>query len=173
VSLDAVADIELTVGSPPADAEPPAPLPLERAQSIDCGGVRIALPFTWARNIVESFVLSAAPLAPAWLAGAANIDGQIVPVVDLAAWLDAGQAQAIDRKSRLLLGGSGDDAFALLFSGLPALVRWAPAGADAQTPAALRAHVVGAAVVADADQQAVPVIDMAALGQAWVSELSV
>lgn len=169
MNADAVADIDLSGATPPEQAQ----TPLERAQAIDCGGVRIAVPFSWARNIIEHFVLSVAPLAPTWLAGAANIDGHIVPVVDLAAWLDGGRQQTVARRSRLLLGGSGDDAFALLFSGLPALVRWSPGPAEgAALHPLLRSHVMGA-VVAAAGEADLPVVDMAALGETWVSELSV
>lgn len=167
--VDAVAEIDLPVEAPPE----PAAVPLERAQAVDCGGVRIAVPFSWARNIVETFVLSAAPMAPPWLAGATNIDGKIVPVIDLAAWLDAARVQPIDRHSRLLLGGSGDDAFALLFSGLPALVRWQADADGGVTPhPMLQPHVIGAAAVA-VDEAALPVVDMAGLCDTWVSELSV
>lgn len=169
MNASAVAEYEAPLDVPTAPVAPPP----ERAQTIDCGGVRIAVPFSWARNIVETFVLSVAPLAPPWLAGAANIDGHIVPVVDLAAWLDATRAQPIDRRSRLLLGGHGDDAFALLFSGLPALVRWTPTQTDvAELHPMLRPYLKGMAAVEDGDA-ALPVIDMAGLGEAWVSELSV
>lgn len=154
-------------GAPPAE-------PLRRAQAIDCGGVAVAVPFDWARNVVEVFDLRPAPNAPAWLAGAANVDGRILPVLDLAAWLDPALAQAIDRHTRLLVGGDADEGYALLFRGLPMLARWAP-GEEAANPRAdkLAPFVLGRASVAGPQPGAArPVIDARGLGQAWLAELT-
>jgi chemotaxis signal transduction protein len=100
-------------------------------QAIRCGSLRVAFPYGWANTIVEKFSLTAVPRAPAWLAGAANIDGQIYPVVDLAHWvLSGGRAMSSNAShaktssaARLLIGGihsnNGDDRLAVLFNGLP------------------------------------------------------
>ena len=58
--------------STPADAAPTATQPsqdepLLRAQAIACGGVTVAVPFAWARAVVEDFDVSPALNAPAWL----------------------------------------------------------------------------------------------------------
>lgn len=145
-----------------------------RAQAIDCGAFKVAVPFDWARNVVEDFDIIPAPSAPPWLVGAANVDGRIVPVVDLAAWLDTGGAQAPQRRCRLLVGGHGEDSYALLFDGLPMLARYSAGGACAGAPGLLAAHVLGEAVIAGAAGGASrPVIDARSLGDAWAAELAV
>jgi chemotaxis signal transduction protein len=154
-----------------APAEPEEPL--RRAQAIDCGGVPVAVPFDWARNVVESFDLSPAPNAPAWLAGAANIDGRILPVLDLGAWLDPASAQALDRHSRLLVGGDADESYGLLFRGLPMLARWAPSSDAPATADKLAPFVLGQTRDLGPQPGATrPVIDARGLGQAWFAELT-
>jgi chemotaxis signal transduction protein len=151
----------------------------ERAQAINCGGVQVAVPYSWARNVVEQFDVAPVPNAPAWLAGAANVDGRCVAVIDLALWLDPETPEllppeATARRSRLLLGGEGDDAFALRFQGLPALVRSQPDGT-----AALVAGISGAAaerltpyVQGCAGDSQLPLLDLPALAQQWAAEMA-
>lgn len=101
---------------------------LDRAQAVRCGDRWFAFAYGWARSAVESFDLSVAPNAPAWLVGAVNVEGRILPVVDLLAWTEPGRWQdAQDRHARLLVGGEGEAAVALLFQGLPRLVAVLPA----------------------------------------------
>jgi chemotaxis signal transduction protein len=91
---------------------------------VRCGERWIAFPYGWAKSAVERVVLSAVPGAPAWLAGAANVEGRIVPVIDLLAWGHPGQGIDVHAKdARLLVGGDGDDSVAVLFQGMPRLVR--------------------------------------------------
>jgi chemotaxis signal transduction protein len=87
----------------------------------------MAFPFDWARMIVDEFELSPIPKSPDWLLGAANVDGNIVPVVDLAKYLGVSSQQSSNAQQRLLIGGllSGqsadvaNDAVGLAFMGLP------------------------------------------------------
>lgn len=110
-----------------APAEAPVEPAFERAQAVRCGERWLAFPYGWARSAVEQAVLTAVPGAPPWLAGAANVEGRIVPVIDLLAWTSPGQAiDAEARDARLLVGGQDDDAVALLFEGMPRLVRVSP-----------------------------------------------
>ena len=108
------------------------PVPVQRlAQGITCGQWALAFPFDWARQIVESFELSAIPKAPPWLMGAANIDGNIVPVVDLAIYFGSAVAGVSPvLQQRLLVGGivgtEVDEAMALAFSGLPQQLKYQP-----------------------------------------------
>jgi chemotaxis signal transduction protein len=100
-------------------------------QAIICGGWSITLNMQWANTIVDAFELVKIPRAPDWLIGAANIDGGIVPVVDLSLYFVPNAVpMAVDRHHRILVGGkredgaeggsSGNDSvFAILFSGLP------------------------------------------------------
>ena len=99
-------------------------------QAITCGGWSIALNIQWANTIVDSFELVKIPRAPSWLIGAVNIDGSIIPVVDLSIYFVPNAApMAIDRHHRILVGGrrgesteggaGNDGVFAILFSGLP------------------------------------------------------
>lgn len=99
---------------------------MKLAQGILCGAWALALPFDWARQIVDEFELSPVPKAPPWLLGATNIDGNILPVVDLSVYLGLATASAPQRQ-RLLIGGTIDassadstgDAICLAFEGLP------------------------------------------------------
>ena len=161
-------------GETPTTAPQEPTEPLLRAQAIDCGGLGVAVPFTWARSVIEEFDLSTAPNAPVWLAGAVNVDGRILPVLDLAAWLDETAAQPIDRHSKLLVGGEGEDRFALLFCGLPVMARYAPGAVDSGLATALAPFVLGVAGLSGARaQERWPVIDARALGEQWMGELVV
>ncbi len=147
--------------------------PLRRAQAIDCGAAKVAVPFEWARNVVDRFDISVTPNAPAWLAGAANIDGRILPVLDLAAWLDPADAQASGGHARLLVGGDAEEAYALLFHGLPMLARWSPGAAPAVPHQKLIPFVLGQATLAGLSPGAArAVIDAPGLGRAWLAELT-
>ena len=108
----------------PASPAVEAGATVERAQAVRCGPRWVAFPYGWARSAVEQVPVSRVPGAPAWLAGAANVEGRIVPVIDLLAWCRPGQAVDADAKgSRLLVGGEGEDTVAVLFEGLPRVVR--------------------------------------------------
>ena len=134
--------------------------------------------FDWARSVVEEFHVSPAPNAPPWLAGAVNVEGRILPVLDPAAWLDEHKAQVIDRNSRLLVGGEGEDSFAILFRGLPMMVRYAPGTGAApietapSAPVALAPYIVGSAQLPGPHKERHwPVINARALAAQWASEL--
>jgi len=104
---------------------------LTPAQGIQCGSLNLAFSFAWARSIVEDFSLTPVPNAPAWLVGAANVEGEIVPVFDLASWAGDGASDALHTESgagraRLLVGGFGDERAAIVFSGSARMVRYAP-----------------------------------------------
>jgi chemotaxis signal transduction protein len=119
-----VLDLDLPLGDAPALAATPAAETAERAQAVRCGDRWFAFPYGWARAAVEQVQLSAVPGAPAWLAGAANVEGRIVPVVDLVAWITPGRfVDARAKDARLLVGGEGEDTVAVLFAGMPRLVR--------------------------------------------------
>lgn len=97
-----------------------------------------------ARAALDRVDVSAVPHAPAWLAGATNVDGQIVPVLDLAAWCEPDQLiDPRDRQTRALLVGSGSASAALLFSGLPRLVQVVPEAPAPACPDALAPYVCG------------------------------
>ncbi len=94
------------------------------AQGIICGSWALALSFDWARQIVEEFEISAIPKSPTWLLGAANIEGNILPVIDLAVYFSPATANlTLSPSQRLLVGGltaaGADEAVALIFNGLP------------------------------------------------------
>ncbi len=94
------------------------------AQLIQCRGLPLAFSYEWVTQIVDQFDLVPVPKAPEWFVGAANIDGMIVPVVDLGRYFaPETKSEAIGRQHRLLLGGrigdSNEQALAILFSGLP------------------------------------------------------
>ena len=111
-------------------------------QAITCGGWSLSLNMQWANTIVDTFELVKIPRAPNWLIGAVNIDGRIIPVVDLSVYFVPNAApMVIDRHHRLLVGGkyegnadvaSGSDSvFAILFSGLPMQIQYTREAIDA------------------------------------------
>jgi hypothetical protein len=95
------------------------------AQGIACGKLNLAFTFNWARQIVDSFELVSIPRAPGWILGAVNVNGSIVPVVDLANYFfDSAQPAQAERGQRLLVGGiqaeDAEAALAVVFSLTPA-----------------------------------------------------
>ena len=103
---------------------------LKLAQGIICGSWALAFSFDWSRQIVDRFELSAIPKAPAWLAGAVNVEGNVLPVVDLAQYFSPELANfGQPTQQRLLVGGlthtDAEDAVALVFSSLPMQLNYA------------------------------------------------
>ncbi len=94
------------------------------AQGVACGSWSLAFTFAWARQIVEGFEVVALPRAPGWVLGAVNINGAIVPIVDLGNYFSESvePAQA-ERGQRLLVGGiqaeDAEAALAVVFSQSP------------------------------------------------------
>jgi chemotaxis signal transduction protein len=104
---------------------------LKIAQGIVCGSWALAFSFDWARQIVEEFEISAIPKSPTWLLGAANIEGNIMPVIDLAVYFSPATANlTVSAHQRLLVGGltaaGADDAVAFVFNGLPQQLNYEP-----------------------------------------------
>lgn len=165
----AVVDFDLPLDAAPATAAPLAVAAVgEAAQAVRCGERWIAFPYGWARSAVEQVQLSAVPGAPAWLAGAANVEGRIVPVIDLVAWTTPGRfIDARVKDARLLVGGDGEDVAAVLFQGMPRLVRVSREpqviGQDRLTP-----YVIGHDI---ADLQTVT-LDAPRLIEALIEELA-
>lgn len=101
-------------------------------QAITCGGWSLALNMQWANTIVDTYELVKIPRAPNWLIGAVNIDGSIIPVVDLSVYFVPNAVpMAIDRQHRILVGGKreegtaeNDCVFAILFKGLPMQIQY-------------------------------------------------
>ena len=95
------------------------------AQGVQCGQYLLAFNFDWARQIVDEFDLVPLPRAPAWVLGAVNINGLIVPVIDIDNYFSESSAPAqVQRGQRLLLGGvqaeDAESALAIVFSQTPA-----------------------------------------------------
>jgi chemotaxis signal transduction protein len=93
------------------------------------------------------------------LIGAANIDGSIVPVVDLAVYFAPDMTPTtIGRHHRIIVGGKREDnsegtvgsdsAFAILFSGLPMQIQYTREAIDANAvlPDRLRELSLGMAI---------------------------
>lgn len=110
---------------PPGNLEDPAPKAvLQLAQGIVCGKLKLAFTFDWARQIVETYELVPLPRAPGWVLGAVNINGAIVPVVDLDNYFfERAQPAQNARGQRLLVGGieaeDSEAAMAVVFSQTP------------------------------------------------------
>lgn len=153
----------------PAALPPPAePGPL--AQAVQCGPWALAFPFSWARSIVEEFDLSEVPHSPPWLLGAANVDGKVVPVIDLALYLDPQTPPDHGGPRLLLVGGEGEDAAGIVFSGLPAIARPQPGLQPPATPPALAEFTAG--VASDGGSRRWVLVDAPALLEALSAELA-
>ncbi len=97
------------------------------AQGIVCGSWALAFEFGWARNIVDQFDLVAVPQAAEWLVGAANVDGDLVPVIDMMRVISPQAAPFLRQPGqRLLVGGVGADALAIVFTRRPQMLRYTP-----------------------------------------------
>jgi twitching motility protein PilI len=164
-----VVDFDLPLNDAAAVAAPVAAQPAgEAAQAVRCGERWFAFPYGWARTAVEQVHLSAVPGAPPWLAGAANVEGRIVPVIDLVAWTTPGRfVDARAKDARLLVGGEGEDVAAVLFQGMPRLVRVSrepqAIGQDRLTP-----YVIGH----DVDDLQTVTLDAPRLIEALIEELA-
>lgn len=92
---------------------------------IACGPWLLAVDSQWTSGILDSYVLHPIPRAPAWLVGYTNVDGILVPVVDLFHLLDPAAVRVghVDSEVSILLGshspGDNEEAIGLLFTGLP------------------------------------------------------
>ena len=80
---------------------------------------------------MDHFELSAIPKAPSWLIGAVNIEGKVLPVVDLALYFSPEQASlSTPKQQRLLVGGldkeNSEDGVALVFGSLPIQLTYEP-----------------------------------------------
>lgn len=129
---------------------------LRVAQTVACGPWVLAFGIDWANAIVDEFELVNIPRAPHWLIGAVNVDGSIVPVVDLALYLDP---QALIpgtvRQQRLLLGGRhsgrGEAALAFRFSGLPFQIQYQPMPLPVESGLPERLHALCSGLATGAD----------------------
>jgi chemotaxis signal transduction protein len=92
---------------------------------IACGPWLLAFDSQWTNGVLDSYVLHPIPRAPSWLVGHTNVDGILVPVVDLFHLLDpaAASARRVDSEASVLLGshspGDNEEAIGLVFTGLP------------------------------------------------------
>jgi chemotaxis signal transduction protein len=150
---------------------------LKLAQGIVCGSWALAFSFDWARQIVEEFELSAIPKAPGWLIGSANIEGNIIPVVDLAVYfspVNANLQSAV--KQRLLVGGinseGAEDAIAIIFNNLPQQLNYEPQEMTYGSALPAKLRDVCSAVAMDASGQNYVEIDIHKLIAAISEELS-
>ena len=114
-----------------AQAQSPAHVVKQLAQGVQCGPFSLAFNFDWARQIVDQFELVPVPRAPGWVLGAVNVNGLIVPVVDLANYFSsAGMPAQMERGQRLLVGGvqseDAEGALALAFSLTPVQLEYTP-----------------------------------------------
>jgi chemotaxis signal transduction protein len=154
--------------------------PLKLAQGILCGAWALAFPFDWARQIVDEFELSPIPKAPDWLMGGVNVDGTILPVVDLARYLGTAPVQAMAHQQRLLIGGltggllvdDTGDAVALAFEGLPQQLSYEPRELTYAAALPARLRELCSAVCSNAAGQEYLEIDAQRLVSALSDELS-
>jgi len=127
------------------------------AYQIACGPWQLAVDAQWATSFLDNYVLQPIAHSPQWLLGGTNVDGILIPVIDLFTLLDpaAARIHGVDQKSRLLLGshslGENEDAIGLLFTGLPRLLNFtlAALSANLETPPLLCRMAKGLALAPD------------------------
>lgn len=121
-------DFQLEENASTSAAQPDGTAPLrvgrKLAQGIVCGDFRLAFGFDWARQIVDQFELVPIPRAPAWVLGAVNVNGVIVPVIDVSHYFsETAEPAQLQRGQSLLVGGvqdeDADSALAVVFSQTP------------------------------------------------------
>lgn len=83
----------------------------ERCLVVRAGGARFALPLPNVRDALRPLPVTALPSAPEWVAGVCNVRGDIVTVIDLAAFLELGE-QAQPRG--LVIATAGELVFGLV-----------------------------------------------------------
>jgi chemotaxis signal transduction protein len=178
--LDLQLDGEDAVLAPSFEAQAfnPVHVAKQLAQGVQCGTLLLAFNFDWARQIVDQFELVPVPRAPSWILGAVNVNGLIVPVVDLANYFSGvGTPAQLARGQRLLIGGvqseDADGALALAFSLTPVQLEYTPQPlADLQAmPVRLQEVCRGAAI--DDQGRVFIEIDPERLMDALSAELSV
>ncbi|TAG48567.1 MAG: hypothetical protein EAZ30_05190 [Betaproteobacteria bacterium] len=149
-------------------------------QGIHCGSLRIAVSYRWARSIVDRFDELPVPKAPVWLSGAAAIDGQIHPIIDIALLKDPTHVRSVSRRDlNLLVGGSEDGdlqnpLLAILFDGAPQQLRDTgenSTAVDAATVSGALAPFISHGLRSSRDE-VFYVLDMAKLADRLASELS-
>ena len=155
----------------PADAK-------SLAQGVQCGEFLLAFHFQWARQIIEQFELVPVPRAPSWMLGAVNVNGQIVPVVDMANYFSQSSAPAqLQRGQRLLLGGlqaeDADKALAVVFTHSPTQLEYYPQPVAQLDTLPARLQEVCQAVAVDDQSRTYIEIDPNKLMNALSAELSV
>lgn len=91
-------------------------------QGIQVGGLHLMVRYGDGSELLELQPIHRLPNAPRWVLGMTNLHGALVPVFDLARWLDAAQSSFMSRM--LLVLGHGADAAAIVIDGLPERLRW-------------------------------------------------
>ena len=151
---------------------------LELAQGIFCGDLALAFNFKWARQIVDQFDIVPLPRAPGWVLGAVNVNGLIVPVVDLSSYFNSDLVPAqLLRGQRLLIGGidaeDAENALALAFSQAPTQLEYTPRPAGDLSRFPQRLQEVCTGIATDAQARVFYEINTSQLMDALSAELSV
>lgn len=110
-----IADASPDVGAASADPE------LQQRMGVRVGGLQLLVPADAGREVIPPPAISRIPHTAAWLRGLANVRGNLIPVLDLAAVPGINGAGA-SRRPYLLIAGQGQAAMGLLIDGLPRLV---------------------------------------------------
>lgn len=148
------------------------------AQGVQCGDYFLAFSFGWARQIIEQIELVPVPRAPPWMLGAVNVNGQIVPVVDIANYFSQSASPAqLQRGQRLLMGGlqaeDADNALAIVFSQTPTQLEYYPQPITGFGDLPARLQEVCMATATDDQSRAYIEIDPDKLMSAMSAELSI
>lgn len=96
------------------------------------GDVGLLVPHAVTSEVVESPPVSALPDAPDWFVGLCNLRGSVIPVYQIASFLDTQTNTNEDKK--LLVIGNGDGALGILISGLPQPLKLADKHVMAEMP---------------------------------------
>lgn len=139
----------IALPDPPADASGSATAPRAteaRHLVVRSSRARLAVPLAGVRDVLRPLPLTALPGTPDWVAGVANVRGDIVTVIDLAPFLDLGEPGP--RRGLIVFRAEGAEPLGALVDEVTGI---RIVGADTESPIDDRLARFLAGVGADAD----------------------
>jgi len=96
----------------------------ERYYTFSNSDLNILVPSDVSSEVLEQSSIHQIPLAPAWLLGACNVRGDIVPIIDLSKIIGNKKTELSSKPCRTLILGSADNFFGILVDELPKPVQF-------------------------------------------------
>ncbi len=118
-------------------------------QGFRIGPLNLMLRFQDGSELTEMPAIRLLPNAPRWMCGMANLHGMLIPVFDLASYLQV--ARDAQHRPMLLVLGHGADAAGVIIDGMPQRLRWQAAQEIAAdlAPPRLSPHVRASCLIGE------------------------